>query len=269
MATPPSISGENLRKAAAPPTPWTPTGGRAVQVAPIPDVSPAKFMLRVKFLSRASSRKANQKTITSLHADYPGAPGFLGCYHQKQWTTRKAAEAAIPHFRKWVDEGRRKQTAAGAAGRARSATEAAAAATADELPVRYSKRRNLGTVVKTAMSCVGSAVMLVLATAAAPLDVAVYNAAWAARSSALRRAVSKRRGAQTFDVSAALGSAIADVPQGPLWHEQTVGLRVALRSTRPRGAGRGQMVSVHSRRGKRARPDLHVARPAGAAACQG
>jgi len=30
-------------------------------------------------------KKADRKSIMSLHEDYPGKPGFLGCYHQKSW----------------------------------------------------------------------------------------------------------------------------------------------------------------------------------------
>jgi len=51
----------------------------------------------------------------------------MGCYryHHKSWTTHAAAEAATPHFRAWVDDGRRKKTAAAATarglGRARAA----------------------------------------------------------------------------------------------------------------------------------------------------
>ena len=74
---------------------------------------------------RQSSKYADLKRITSLHADYPGKPGFMGCYHHKSWSTHAAAEAAIPHFRAWVDDGRRKKTAAAATarglGRARAA----------------------------------------------------------------------------------------------------------------------------------------------------
>ena len=95
MATPSSSSGQNLRKAAAPPKPpWTPTGGRTINAVPHPHDA-SKLILKVKYELRASGH-GGKKTATSLDGDYPGAPGFLGCYRLKQWTTRKAAEAAIP-----------------------------------------------------------------------------------------------------------------------------------------------------------------------------
>jgi hypothetical protein len=74
-----------------------------------------KYHLEIRYNPRASSKRADLKSITSLHEDYPGKPGFLGCYHHKSWVTEAAARAAIDHFRAWVDGGRRKQTAAATA----------------------------------------------------------------------------------------------------------------------------------------------------------
>ena len=127
---------------------WTPTGGRAIRVMG-PHRDTGKFTLQVKYAPRQSSKKGDYRLITSEHPDYPGKPGFLGCYHLKAWTTKAAAEAAVPHFRHWVDNGRRKQTAAATtvSNRKKPRIEADLAAVGDGLPQRYSVRNNLGTKI--------------------------------------------------------------------------------------------------------------------------
>jgi hypothetical protein len=96
-----------------------------------------KHHLEIRCNPRASSKRADLKSITSLHEDYPGKPGFLGCYHHKSWVTEAAARAAIDHFRAWVDGGRRKQTSAATARSNQPAAEDVVL-----LPERYSERRN-------------------------------------------------------------------------------------------------------------------------------
>ena len=100
------------------------------------------YYLETSYDPRASSKKADRRSITSLHSDYQGKPGFMGCYLQKSWKTEAAARAAIDHFRAWVDGGRRKQTAAASEARGKRVE-------VDDIPLpeRYSKRRNLGTHV--------------------------------------------------------------------------------------------------------------------------
>jgi hypothetical protein len=36
-----------------------------------------KYHLEIRYNPRASSKRADLKSITSLHEDYPGKPGFL------------------------------------------------------------------------------------------------------------------------------------------------------------------------------------------------
>jgi hypothetical protein len=144
-----------------------------------------------KWNPRASSKRADLKSITSLHEDYPGKPGFLGCYHHKSWVTEAAARAAIDHFRAWVDGGRRKQTAAATARSIQPAAEDVVL-----LPERYSERRNfrvrVGAMLDPVSRASGVVVNLMLLTRDEK------NRAWSRSSDALR-AVRKRR-AQTFDV---------------------------------------------------------------------
>ena len=126
----------NLEGAAAAAALWTPTGGRVITVRK-QSYDPGNYYLEIRYAPRASSKRADLKSITSLHEDYPGKPGFLGCYHQKSWVTEAAARAAIDHFRAWVDGGRRKQTAAATARSNQPAAEDVVL-----LPERYSERRN-------------------------------------------------------------------------------------------------------------------------------
>lgn len=233
---------------------WTPTGGRAVLVERISRAT--DFRLSVKYDPRESSKKsADRKKVDSLHPTYPGAPGFLGTGKMKRWTTEEAARAAIPHFRDWVDGGRRAPTQSLAAARKRSAAELAA----DHLPERFSKRNTFGATVRATLSAaVRGGVMLALAVAATPMSRAEYNAAWSDRSLALHRAVRARRtaGAKAFDVTAVLGGSVdeAERADGGAWRA-TTSHRVAVRGLR-----RGSLVSVHRRRGHRPRPDRHVQR---------
>ena len=104
----------------------------------------------------------------------------------------------IPHFRQWVDEGRRKRTAAATAVSNKKALpeahiEAEANAVGESLPQRYSKRRNLGTVIRSAVSCVGTFVTLALSASVAPMTRADYNTACSVRSSALQSTMWPRR----------------------------------------------------------------------------
>jgi hypothetical protein len=130
----------NLESAAAAAALWTPTGGRVIKVRG--PMGNGKYHLETRYAPRESSKFAHLKTITSLHEDYPGKPGFLGCYHQKSWVTEAAARAAIDHFRAWVDGGRRKQTAAATARSNQPAAEDVVL-----LPERYSERRNFRVLV--------------------------------------------------------------------------------------------------------------------------
>ena len=111
------------------------TGGRVITVRG--PMGNGKHHLEIRCNPRASSKRADLKSITSLHEDYPGKPGFLGCSHHKSWVTEAAARAAIDHFRAWVDGGRRKQTAAATARSIQPAAEDVVL-----LPERYSERRN-------------------------------------------------------------------------------------------------------------------------------
>ena len=147
--------------AAAAPSCWTPTGGRAI-ILHKPTKSFPKWHLEARYDKRESSTKKEARvSVTSLHMDYPGKPGFMGCYHQKSWTTEAAARAAMDHFREWVDGGRRKRTAA-----ATAVSNASAAVEAIPLPNRYSKRRNVGTCIGATVSTVkaGARVLVMLYT---------------------------------------------------------------------------------------------------------
>jgi hypothetical protein len=118
-------------------------------------------ILEIRYAPRASSKRADLKSITSLHEDYPGKPGFLGCYHQKSWVTDAAARAAIDQFRAWVDGGRRKQTAAATARSNQPAAEDVVL-----LPERYSERRNfrvwVGAMLRPVSRASGVVVKLML-----------------------------------------------------------------------------------------------------------
>ena len=76
-----------------------------------------KNFFEIRYDPRKGTSKADRKDITSQHEDYPGT--------KKSWTTYAAAEAAIDHFRAWVDGGRRKQTATATAARQPAAGYAA------------------------------------------------------------------------------------------------------------------------------------------------
>ena len=179
--------------AAAASSSWTPTGGRVITVRG--PMGNGKYHLEIRYNPRASSKRADLKSITSLHEDYPGKPGFLGCYHQKSWVTEAAARAAIDHFRAWVDGGRRKQTAAATARSIQPAAEDVVL-----LPERYSERRNFRVRVGAMLDPVshGVVVNLMLLTSVHTTTHDEYNREWSRSSDALR-AVRKRR-AQTFDV---------------------------------------------------------------------
>ena len=155
-----------------------------------------KYHLETRYAPRESSKFAHLKTITSLHEDYPGKPGFLGCYHHKSRVTEAAARAAIDHFRAWVDGGRRKQTAAATARSNQPAAEDVVL-----LPDRYSERRNFRVRVDAMLRPVsrasGVVVKLMLLTSVHKTTRDEYNRAWSRSSDALR-AVRKRR-TQTFD----------------------------------------------------------------------
>ena len=145
-----------LKRGSAAPSGWTPTRGHTVSVRG-PHATTGKFFLETTFALRQSSKgKDSRKPITSMHEGYPGKPSFLGFHPLKEWTTAAAAQAAIPHFREWVDTGRRKQTAAAAAARSASKAEVEAATVGEELPQRYSKRRNVGASASLSFSLVGS-----------------------------------------------------------------------------------------------------------------
>ena len=77
-----------------------------------PHADTGKFHLQTRYDPRTGTKSAGRVAITSLHDDYPGMPSFLGMVPLQSWSTKTAAEAAIPHFRAWIDGGRRKQTAA-------------------------------------------------------------------------------------------------------------------------------------------------------------
>ena len=136
MASTSKPNAPNLEGAAAAAALWTPTGGRKITVHKH-HANTGNYYLEIRYAPRASSKRADLKSITSLHEDYPGKPGFLGCYHHKSWVTEAAARAAIDHFRAWVDGGRRKQTAAATARSNQPAAEDVVL-----LPERYSERRN-------------------------------------------------------------------------------------------------------------------------------
>jgi hypothetical protein len=197
----------NLESAAAAAALWTPTGGRVITVRG--PMGNGKYHLETRYAPRESSKFAHLKTITSLHEDYPGKPGFLGCYHQKSWVTEAAARAAIDHFRAWVDGGRRKQTAAATARSNQPAAEDVVL-----LPERYSERRNFRVRVDAMLGPVsrasGVVVKLMLLTSVHKTTRDEYNRAWSRSSDALR-AVRKRR-APTFDVAQALGQISIDLP---------------------------------------------------------
>jgi hypothetical protein len=155
-----------------------------------------KHHLEIRCNPRASSKRADLKSITSLHEDYPGKPGFLGCSHHKSWVTEAAARAAIDHFRAWVDGGRRKQTAAATARSIQPAAEDVVL-----LPERYSERRNfrvrVGSMLDPVSRASGVVVNLMLLTSVHTTTHDEYNREWSRSSDALR-AVRKRR-TQTFD----------------------------------------------------------------------
>ena len=145
--------------AAAGASSWKPTGGRTIAVVG-PHPYTGKFRLRVAYDPRTGCKKDGRVWITSEHADYPGAPSFLGLVPLKSWSTKAAAEAAIPHFRAWVDGGRRKQTAAAAAAREASSPRPFV------LPERFSKRRAIaGARVNTSVQISTAGVVSVLLAA--------------------------------------------------------------------------------------------------------
>ena len=115
-----------------------------------PHVDTGKYFLEIRYDPRASSKKADRKTITSEHENYGGAPSFLGCQPMKSWCTAAAAKAAIPHFRAWVDGGRRVLTTAANTARAASSTRAFV------LPERNSKRRAIKEMAGTKVNSHGS-----------------------------------------------------------------------------------------------------------------
>ena len=215
--------------AAAASSSWTPTGGRKITVHK-QHANTGKYYLEVRYAPRASSKFADLKSITSLHEDYPGKPGFLGCYHQKSWVTEAAARAAIDHFRAWVDGGRRKQTAAATARSNKPAAEDVVL-----LPERYSERRNFRVRVDAMLGPVsrasGVVVKLMLLTSVHKTTRDEYNRAWSRSSDALR-AVRKRR-APTFDVARALGQMVADAELAGA--ADTRAARVAIRVIKGRG----------------------------------
>ena len=65
---------------------WTPTGGRKITIDG-PHVTTNMYSLYIRYDPRASSKSAARVPITSLHADYPGCPSFLGCLPRKSWST--------------------------------------------------------------------------------------------------------------------------------------------------------------------------------------
>ena len=67
--------------AAAGASSWKPTGGRTIAVVG-PHPYTGKFRLRVAYDPRTGCKKDGRVWITSEHADYPGAPSFLGLVPQ-------------------------------------------------------------------------------------------------------------------------------------------------------------------------------------------
>ena len=142
-STPTAKNLKGAAAAAASPS-WTPTGGRAIMIRG-PLVSTGMYYLEVRYDPRTGSKSSDRKSITSLHEDYPGKPSFLmGLCPRKSWRTIAAAEAAIDHFRTWVDERRRKRTAAAA-----EVSNARILGDETVLPERFSER-NLVTRVEAA-----------------------------------------------------------------------------------------------------------------------
>ena len=244
---------------------WTPTGGRAITVRGPHHVS-GKYSLEVRYDPRQSSKYADRKMITSVHADYPGKPSFLGCLPRKTWSTEAAAKAAIDHFRAWVDGGRRKQTATANAARQPPPFDGSA------LPERYSERRAKRAKVDASVSVWRRAgevlVGLVLTTATVTLQPFEYNAEWSARASELHKRIKAGRREQSFDVERALGQTITDAERSPgaaTWGavlaQAEKQARLATRGVRKaRGKGRGQQVSVNRGGAHHARADRHVQR---------
>ena len=191
-----------------------------------------------------------------MHEDYPGKPSFLmGLLPLKSWSTQKAAEAAIDHFRTWVDEGRRKRTAA--------ATEVSnVRIPGDEivLPQRFSQRKSITRVDATAYPCVRDGhvkVALILTTHAGPSTRDEYNEEWMERSAAMHNAAKKRR-LQPSNLMASLARLSTNAMQATA--QAMASTRIAVRSVTRRGKARGQMVSVHRARADRHRPERRVAR---------
>ena len=177
---------------------WTPTGGRPITVRE-PDAHNSKYRLEVRYDRRASGKPSDRVYIISTHANYPGAPALGGCLPQKQWSTRAAAEAAIPHFRAWVDGGRRKQTAAATAVSNRSGHSlwALALSSAQRLPERYSKRQATVPKVDLKLSITagssGPVVVARLEMSKMALTRDELNEAWSERASALHKLKQQRR----------------------------------------------------------------------------
>ena len=238
-------------------TAWTPTGGRSITVSG-PHPSSGKFYLQTKYDPRSSSKKPDRNSITSSHDDYPGAPALGGCLPQKQWSTRAAAEAAIPHFRAWVDGGRRKQTAAATAVSNRSdhSPWALALSSAQRLPERYSKRQAMVPKVDLKLSITsgssGPVVVAHLGTSRATLARDELNEAWSERASALHKLKQQRR-EHAAEAAHALQEALAGA-QG----QGESAMRVALRNMGPRGKSRRNFVSMYRCGGNRAKPEQHA-----------
>ena len=209
------IAGAAVAAAAAT---WTPTGGRPIMVRGPHHVT-GKYFLEARYDPRKGVKKVERKPITSMHADYPGKPSFLGCLPRKVWSTEAAAKAAVDHFRAWIDGGRRKRTTASNAVRQPPAFDGS------ELPERYSERRAKRTKVDALVSVCRHAgevlVGLALATATVHLTPAAYCAEWNARASELHPCVRAGQRERTFDVERALGQTIRDA-------EQSHGARVEL-----------------------------------------
>ena len=165
---------------------WTPTGGRKITVIG-PHLDTGMHHLYIHYDPRTGSKSSARKSITSLHADYPGCPSFLGCLPRNSWSTPAAAEAAIPHFRAWVDGGRRKQTTAANAARHPAVCDAEA------LPERFSKRRATRTRVGVDLNISNSgglfSVVVALTTACFVPTMSEHIADWNARASGLQGAV--------------------------------------------------------------------------------
>ena len=181
-STPAAQNFAGAAPAAAAPS-WTPTGGRTIRVCG-PHVDSGKCHLETTYEPRAYSKKRDRKPITSLHTDYPGKPGFMGCYHLKSWTTEAAAIAAVDHFRAWVDGGRRVRTAA-----ATLVSNKRAAFDDFALPERYSKRSNVA--IRTVKAGARVFVMLALTTGACALPREAFNQQWNARSDPTRMLMSR------------------------------------------------------------------------------